>query len=273
MAYDVPKFLKRDGDSLLFNQDGQFVFYVPEIYFSRGDAQFKGEYVNLLGILDYTIIDDSGKNCGLKRFYFPTVFLCKPSRTEKVKNVHLKKVLQPKVLHNAAVWDDDPTTIANTNNEDYDNDSVHAQDYRLLIFEKGDAVVVSTKVPQNIANVEDFYRIFLTGKLPTTIPYDKLHEYFPESIRLNGASYGINMQMFGIVIGEMCRDPRDPAKAFRHTNFRDQRSYSAISIKNLPKYISPNSSISSENWDLGVIGAIMNPSDKSSPLEKLLMGN
>ena len=26
--------------------------------------------------------------------------------------------------------------------------------YRLLIFEKGDAVVVSTKVPQNIANVE-----------------------------------------------------------------------------------------------------------------------
>ena len=270
MAYDVPKFLKRDGDSLLFNQDGQFVFYVPEVYFSRGDAQFKGEYVNLLGILDYTIFDSSGKNCGLKRFYFPTVFLCKPSRTEKVKNVHLKRSLQTKVLHNSAVWDADPTAI--TSYETDESDSVHSQDYRLLIFEKGDAVVVSTKVPQNITNVEDFYRIFLTGKLPTTIPYDKLQDYFIESMRLNGSSYGMNLQMFGVVISEMCRDPKDPARAFRHTNFRDQRSYSAISIKNLPKYISPNSSISSENWDLGVIGAIMNPSDTGSPLEKLLMG-
>ena len=273
MAYDVPKFLKRDGDSLLFNQDGQFVFYVPEVYFSRGDAQFKGEYVNLLGILDYTIFDSSGKNCGLKRFYFPTVFLCKPSRTEKVKNVHLKRSLQAKVLHNSAVWDADPTANTSFETDESDNDSVHSQDYRLLIFEKGDAVVVSTKVPQNIANVEDFYRIFLTGKLPTTIPYDKLQDYFIESMRLNGSSYGMNLQMFGIVISEMCRDPKDPARAFRHTNFRDQRSYSAISIKNLPKYISPNSSISSENWDLGVIGAIMNPSDTGSPLEKLLMGS
>lgn len=272
MAYDVPKFLKRDGDSLLFNQDGQFVFYVPEVYFSRGDAQFKGEYVNLLGILDYTIFNTSGKNCGLKRFYFPTVFLCKPSRTEKVKNVHLKKDIQTKVLHNSAVWDEDPTSIGIDINDD-DNDSVHSQDYRLLIFEKGDAVVVSTKVPETLSNVEDFYRIFLTGKLPTTIPYDKMQFYFPESIRLNGASYGMSLQMFGIVISEMCRDPKDPSRAFRHTNFKDQRSYSAISIKNLPKYISPNSSISSENWDLGVIGAIMNPTDTGSPMEKLLMGN
>lgn len=261
MAYNVPKFLKRDGDSLLFNENGQFVFYVPEIYFDRGDAQIKGEYINLLGILDYTIFNEDGSNIGLKRFYFPTVFLCKPSRIEKSKKLHLKKALQPKILHNAAV-----------ENFDSEND-VHAMDYRLLIFEKGDAVVVSTKVPQNIANVEDFYRIFLTGKLPTTIPYDKLQDYFIESMSLNGSSYGMSLQMFGIVVSEMCRSAKDPSIAFRHTKFRDQRSYSTISIKDLPKYISPSSSISSENWDLGVLGAIMNPSDTNSPMEKLLMGN
>ena len=145
--------------------------------------------------------------------------------------------------------------------------------YRLLIFERGDAVVVSTKVPQNIANVEDFYRIFLTGKLPTTIPYDKLQDYFIEAIELNGSSYGMTLQMFGIVVGEMCRSSSDPAVSFRHTKFRDLMSYRAISIKDLPKYISPNASISSENWDLGVIGAIMNPSTSNSPMEKLLMGS
>ena len=240
--YQVPKFLKRDGDALLFNEEGQFVFYVPEIYFDRKDAQIKGEYINLLGILDYTIFNKNGSNIGLKRFNFPTVFLTKPSRTEKIKNIRLKSVTDP-------------------------------QDYRMLIYEKGDAVVVSVKVPQNIANVEDFYKIFLCGKLPTTIPYDKLQNYFIDSMELNGSSYGMCLQMFGFVVGEMCRDPKDPGKAFRLTNFKDQMAYKAISIKDLPKYISPNASIGSENWDMGVIGAVMNPSVTNSPMEKLIMGS
>lgn len=240
--YQVPKFLKRDGDSLLFNQDGTFVFYVPELYFERNDAIIKGEYVNLLGILDYTIFNPDGSNIGLKRFNFPTVFLCKPSRIEKVRNVRLKAAVEP-------------------------------DDYRLLVFEKGDAVVVSVKVPQNIANVEDFYRIFLTGKLPMTIPYDKLQNYFIDSIELNGSSYNMSLQMFGVVISEACRANNDISKAFRHTRFTDMMEYRAIAIKDLPKYISPNSSISSENWDLSVIGAITNDNETNSPLEKLLMGS
>lgn len=240
--YQVPKFLKRDGDALLFNEEGQFVFYVPEIYFDRKDAQIKGEYINLLGILDYTIFNKNGSNIGLKRFNFPTVFLTKPSRTEKIKNIRLKSVTDP-------------------------------QDYRMLIYEKGDAVVVSVKVPQNIANVEDFYKIFLCGKLPTTIPYDKLQNYFIDSMELNGSSYGMCLQMFGFVVGEMCRDTKNPGRAFRLTNFKDQMAYKAISIKDLPKYISPNASIGSENWDMGVIGAVMNPSVTNSPMEKLIMGS
>lgn len=238
----VPSFLKQDGDALLFNQEGQFVFYVPEIYFDRGDAEIKGEYVNLIGILDYTIYNKSGGNIGLKRFYFPTVFLCKPSRIEKLKQIKLKA-------------------------------NVEKQDYRLLIFEKGDAVVVSVRVPQNISNVEDFYKIFLCGKLPTTIPYDKMQDYFVDSMELNGSSYGMSLQIFGIVISEMCRSQHDISKAFRHTDIKDMMAYRAISIKDLPKYISPNASISSENWDTGVIGAIMNPNTTNSPMERLIMGN
>lgn len=238
----IPDFLKRDGDSLLFNKEGQFIFYVPEVYFDRGDAIIQGEYINILGILDYAIFKPDGSNSGLKRFYFPTVFLCKPSRIEKLKKLKLKQATEP-------------------------------SDYRLLVFEKGDAIVVSIHVPQNISNVEDFFRIFLTGKLPTTIPYDKFQDYFPESIRLNGASYNMNLQMFGIVASEMCRAKGDPSTAFRHTKIKDMMDYQPISIKDLPKYISPNASISSENWDLGIIGAIVNDNETNSPLERLIMGN
>lgn len=244
MAYDVPKFLRRDGDSLLFDQEGEFVFYVPEIYFDAGrkDAVINGEYVNLLGILDYAIFSPTGYSSGPKRFFFPTVFLTRPSRIEKQKNVKLKPGVDP-------------------------------QDYRLLIYNKDDPVVVSTKVPQDIANVESFYRIFLYGKLPVTIPYDKMQDYFTESIALNGSSYSITMQMFGFVIGEICRSKTNLNIPFRLTDFTDLTSYKPLGIRDVPKYISPNSSIGSENWDNAVVGAIMHPNDVGSPMEKLIMGS
>ena len=244
MAYDVPKFLRRDGDSLLFDQEGEFVFYVPEIYFDVGrkDAVINGEYVNLLGILDYAIFSPTGYSSGPKRFFFPTVFLTRPSRIATQKNVKLKPGVDP-------------------------------QDYRLLIYNKDDPVVVSVKVPQDIGNVESFYRIFLYGKLPVTIPYDKMQDYFTESIGLNGSSYSITLQMFGFVISEICRSKTDLNTPFRLTNFTDPTSYKPLGIRDVPKYISPNSSIGSENWDNAVVGAIMHPNDVGSPMEKLIMGS
>ena len=120
--------------------------------------------------------------------------------------------------------------------------------------------------------MEDFYKVFLYGKLPTTIPYNKLQDYFNKNISLNGSSYGLNIQIFGMVISEMCRDPKDLSKPFRNTNFTDQTAYKPISIKDIPKYISPHQSLCSENWDEALIGAIMHPTDVESPLEKLVMG-
>lgn len=238
--YKVPSFLKKDGDALLFNGDGELIYYVPETYFDRGDAFVVGEYVNLIGIFDYSVFDKNGKNNGLHRFNFPSCFLAKPYAMEKQRNISLIKVVPP-------------------------------NDFRLLRFKKGDACVVSTRVPQDMNNIEDFYRIFLYGKLPRTIPVDKLQEYFIDNAKLNGMDYGVNLQMFGFVLSEMCRDSKDLSKAFRHTKYQDPRSYNMISIMDLPKYISPNQSIASQNWDNAVVGAINNPSNVDSPLEKLLM--
>lgn len=240
MAYDIPKFLKRKDDSLLFANEGEFVYYVPEIYFERKDAIIIGEYVNLIGILDYAIFDKNGNNSGLKRFNFPTVFLSKPGSIEKLKNVKL-------------------------------TDSSDKQDYRLLKYKKDDIIVVSVKVPQSIANVEEFYKIFLTAHLPTTIGYDIMQEYFTDSIELNGSSYGLSLQLFGIIISEMCRDKNDIYKPFRLSKNNNMNDYKAISIKDVPKLISPHSSITSENWDEAVVNAIITKNMKSSPMEKLLM--
>ena len=241
MAERIPSFLKRDGDTILFNEDGEFIFYVYEELFQKEYAIIKGEYVNLIGVLDYAIFDAKGKNSGLKRFYFPSVFLTKPYTMDKMKNVKLTASQEP-------------------------------NDFRLLRYKRGDAIVVSTKVPQDIVNMEDFYKIFLYGKLPTTIPYDRLQDYFDKNININGSSYGLNIQTFGFVLSEVCRDPHNLKKAFRHTKFTDPTAYRPISIVDVPKYISPHQSICSQNWDSAIVGAIMNPTDVESPLETLVMG-
>ena len=243
MGYNVPKFLKRSDDSLLFagEEGSEFIFYVPEIYFSRGDAIIIGEYVNLLGVLDYAIFDKNGKHSGLKSFYFPTVFLSKPYAIEKLKQVKL-------------------------------TDTSDVQDYRILKYQKNDVIVVSVKVPQMIDNVEEFYKLFLYGHLPTTISYDKMHEYFIESMELNGNSYGLSLQLFGIIVSEMCRDKKDISKPFRLAKESNMKNYKTVSIKDIPKFISPYASITSENWDESVVNAIMNKNPKNSPMEKLLMG-
>lgn len=236
--YKVPSFLKRDKESLLFNGDGEFVFYVPEMYFERKHAIIVGEYVNLLGMLDYAIFDKNGKHDGLKTFRFPTVFLSKPGVIEKVKNIKLTKNTQP-------------------------------QNYRLLKFKKGDQVVVSVKVPQIVDNAEEFYKMFSSGKLPTTIRYDQLQDYFVENIQLNGADYGLSIQLFGIMIRELTRDSKDIEKLFAYTDMKDMTDYQNINVRLAPKFVSPYTSITSENWDEGVINAIMNKNAKYSPMETL----
>ena len=235
--YKVPGFLKRDKDALIFNDDGQLIYYIPEIFFERKYATNLGEYIRIMGIFEYERVDKNGKSLSIRPFNFPSFFLCRPSEVKKIKDFELK--------------------------------NAESQDYRLLIFKKGDEAVTSVKVPQDVENSEDFYKIYTTGKLPTNIPYDKIQDYFIDNIRLNGADYGLNIQMFGFIISEICRSREDIKKSFRHTDIKNMTDYRTINIKQIPKMISPFTSITSENWDEAVVNAISNKNAKYSPLEKL----
>lgn len=237
----IPSWLKKDGESVLYNGDGYFAFFVPENYFlgkNASKAVIEGEYVNIFGVLDYQLFNANGKPNGPVRcFKFPTVFLTKPTEIEKARNIKL------------VPWSD-------------------SEDYRVLKYEKEAQIVVSTKVPQDLQNIEFFYGLFTGGHLPTTIPYEDLYTYFVENIQLAGEDYGITNQLLGIVVSEMARDPGNLEKAFRNSK---AEHYKAINIKDIPKFISPYSAIVSENWDEAVVNAIENKSTKDIPMEKILM--
>ena len=245
----VPNFLKEEGDALVFNKDNaEFVYYVPEVFFNSNSknaiAEINGEYVSMIGLCNWAIIDNTGKEIQSGPFNFPTMFLCKPYKIEKVKNLKLKG--------------------------DYGE-----KEYRVLKFAKGDQVVSQTRVPQIIDNVELFYKLaVITAKFPTSIPYNEGWKIFLENMALNGSSYGLNAQLFGIVWSGLCRDVNDTSRPFRLTNMKDMNNYRVISIKLLPNYISPYTSIISEGFDEGLMSAIMMKDREDlpySPLEKVIM--
>ena len=242
------KFLHKDGDSLLFKGDGELKFYIPETYF-RSDGSMKyaeeaGEYINTLGLFAYEVFDTKGKSLyGLKLFYHPMTVTCMPDEIEKVKDHILDKNIP----------------IPN--------------DYRILTFRKDAPVILNVKSPQDIRNVENMFRIFmLTGNIPNTIPYDRLHTFLIDSVKYNGSSFGVSAQLFGILISELCRDPRDESKPFRLAKSKDMHAYKSLSIKMVPKYISAFTSITSENWDDAVVNAVINKNKVDSPMEKILVG-
>lgn len=242
----IPQFLKMNGEAAEFNADGELHIYVPELFFRSSYAFYSAEYLNLLGILNYTLVDKNGKNNGLHTFNLPTVFLSQPSEIEKVKGVRLKQYMDP-------------------------------EDYRILKYRKGDKVIVQVEVPEVVDNVEEFFKLFaLTGHVPTSIPYPIIYEYFFESMELNGENYGINAQLFGIMQSELCRDPSDRSRPFRLSKAKKEgrmNDYIPISLKEIPKYVSPYVNLTSENWDDSMVQSIMMDENKikSTPLEKIMM--
>ena len=237
---DLPGFLIRKDKSLLFNGEGEFIFYVPEKYFDTKNATIIGEYVKLIGILDYAIFDKNGKHSGLKQFNLPTEFITKPYTIDKIKEVQLTK-------------------------------NSFKQDYRAMKYKKGDPIIYDENVAQDVINVENFYRLFIWGNIPNTISYDKLQNYFIENMAINGFSYGVTMQMLGIIISESCRSIDDPSKPFRLSGSKDMHAYNQVNIRDISKYTSPFAAITSENWDNAVVSAITTKNTKESPMEKILM--
>ena len=49
----IPAFLKQDGDKLLYNQDGELLYYIPDSYFS--DTKFQ-VYLKILTYISFIIL-------------------------------------------------------------------------------------------------------------------------------------------------------------------------------------------------------------------------
>lgn len=247
--FQVPNFLRLKDEKLLYDGDGELLLYVPDAYFTDSKepyAEIIGESVSTFGLIDWALVSPNGKVGESKPFMLPTIFTCKPTSIEKVKDLSLK--------------------------------GTKKRDYRVLHFKHDAEVISDINVAQFISNVMKLFNLLIVyaGKTPNTIPYDKIHEYLPKCMELNGSSFNLNMQIVGILMSESCRNPHNLAEPFRFSKMNDMTDYVQVSIKNLPKYISPYVAFTSENFDESLMAAVLNSDEaeeniKHTPLEKVLM--
>lgn len=238
---ETPSFIKVKDTSYVFANDGCFKFYVPERFFSNKLASFIGECISLFGIIPYAIFDKNDKPIGkLRTFNFPISFLTKPDDIEIAKGIKLTKNNNP-------------------------------EDYRILKYYKDGVIVVNYNIAQDSENIQRWYSALDTGALPNNLDYDKLQNYFIRNVQLTGNSYGVSLQLIGIIIGELCRSKKDIDTPFRLENNTDMNAYQWIAIRDVPRGTSPFTALQAEEWDQAVISSITVDNTKDSPLEKIMM--
>ena len=237
----LPSYMKQVENTLYFSGDGEIIYYIPEKYFDLSVAKIIGEYVETMGIFAYSLFTKTGITKGVKHFKCPTIMKCKPSKIEKLNHFNLQGSKNP-----------DGT-------------------YRALHFQDGDELVCELAIPQSVDNVEKFVKLLKGGNLPDYIPYNELQDYMIMNAQLNGFNYKVSNQILGLVISELCRDPKNLSNPFRYTKMEDMVAYTSIPINQVPKYTSVYTAITSENPDEAVAAAMTTTGNGKSPLEQIMM--
>ena len=135
-------------------------------------------------------------------------------------------------------------------------------DYRVLKYIKGDTIIVRTKVPQDIEYVELLLKMFIiTGDI------------IIENMDINGNNYKVTLQLWGIIISEICRSASNQEIPFRLSKSNDMHAYKSISIKDVSRLDSPYAAINTENFDVSMVRATLSDKESTSPLEKILTGD
>lgn len=238
----VPPFCALKGESVVFNQDGVFKFFVPEKMFENKLCVLEGELANLFGLIGYAVYDKNGKvTKTYTQFNYPASFHSKPDSIEIAKNLKLTK-------------------------------NSKEQDYRILLYHKDAPIVLNYWLAESNADLALFYKALQYGSIPNEIPYNELQNYFLDNITITGAGYDVGLQVIGLVISELCRSQDHIEVPFRLSKEKDYTKYQSVNIREIPRVSSPFAAITSEMWDDAVINAITVKSNKKSPMEKIMMG-
>lgn len=245
MNETVPFFLIKDNLKIKPKKDYTVKFFIPEKYFESKYAIQNGSYFEVIGIFLYNVYDKNNNSVFKenKLFYYPTLFMCKPTEINKINK-----------------------------NTIYSDDT-----HRELIFSEDSEVVSSIQCIQYATTSEQVLKMLIRGRIPKIIPYEKLHNVINDSANLNGISFSNIAGLEGVIVSESCRSKDDINKPFilEYANSKSVKNtdYTILNIDMIPKLVSPYSAMNSYDKTIAIAASLeANKISDSVALEKILMG-
>lgn len=154
--------------------------------------------------------------------------------------------------------------------------TIGEDEYLELVFEKGSVVMPNTNLVNDDTLLYYIYNeYFAKGKVPWYINYRDLGSLFEHAKDYTGTSLGANHVVTELITAAIARDNNDKTKFYRHVvdNVRQIHSKAPVIVPlKSVTYGASNTTakLIGAYWDEGVTSALVNPSDKTEPIEEIL---
>ena len=156
---------------------------------------------------------------------------------------------------------------------------VDGQGNKVLVmkFLKNDEVM-DKSTRSDMENTQLFLKMICGGKLPTSIPYDKLLDVWDTNLAANNMNYQVSSTIKEIILAEMNRTKGKPEQKYavvmgKNPN-ADPYGYEPTSINKVCSMSSTFSAITFENMDEMIITSVnmkrYGKQEKDTPLEKII---
>ncbi len=235
--------IKMVDDNIVF--DGHYLeCYIPDYYMSGTLAEQAGSTLKVFGLFSLRTFDGKGNPGKLETLAIP-MFISLFAVDVEEKTLALLPGREPEKYHVAK-------------------------------FYKGDKITSKYVIPDS-TNVEIFLSMMLRGKLPDTIPYDKIIDIWHSNLKLNNVNIGTTSCIPEIIISEIYRDRKNPDHKFATRVGKDPKTsmydYKTANIREICARQSTFTAITFEDLDSMLTTSLNRDNDKEqvvSPIEKII---
>lgn len=148
--------------------------------------------------------------------------------------------------------------------------------YLEFVFEPGAVVFKQTNLVRTDTITYKIYdEIFSSGKTPWYVGYEELGHIFDTAKYHAGADIGANQEVTQLIASMVARDPQDRSKYYRSTiaSMSELRTRPPVFIPlKSVEYSATNttSKLGGSYFGVGVVSALIDPSDRTERIESLL---